>query len=183
MDSPAFLEALTHTVGVEGDYSDDPNDSGGKTRFGVTERLARVYGYVGPMNEMPFEFARKVYFEQFWKQLKLDEIAELSRPLANEVFDTAVNCGPAVAVKFLQRSLNVFNRLEQDYNDVEIDGLIGPMTMHALRGFFFKRGSNGVAALLKALNCLQGTYYIELVERRKKDETFVFGWLRNRVVV
>jgi len=37
--------------------------------------------------------------------------------------------------------------------------------------------------LCRALNCLQGAYYIELAERREKDERFVYGWLKNRVVL
>ena len=33
----------------------------------------------------------------------------------------------------------------------------------------------------RALNCLQGAFYIELTERRQKDERFAYGWLLNRV--
>ncbi len=36
---------------------------------------------------------------------------------------------------------------------------------------------------LRALNALQGAFYVELAERRAKDEAFVYGWLLNRVEI
>jgi len=35
--------------------------------------------------------------------------------------------------------------------------------------------------LYKMLNALQGAYYIELAERREKDEDFIYGWFKHRV--
>jgi len=35
--------------------------------------------------------------------------------------------------------------------------------------------------MVLALNCLQGAFYVELAEKREKDERFVYGWLLNRV--
>ena len=31
------------------------------------------------------------------------------------------------------------------------------------------------------LNCLQGAYYVDLAERREKDQRFMYGWLTHRV--
>ncbi len=39
-----------------------------------------------------------------------------------------------------------------------------------------------LAALAVALNCDQGVYYKNLSRRRQKDEKFVYGWLKNRVL-
>lgn len=44
------------------------------------------------------------------------------------------------------------------------------------------RGPEGDAALALALNCDQGVYYKNLSRRRQKDEKFVYGWLKNRVL-
>ncbi len=35
--------------------------------------------------------------------------------------------------------------------------------------------------MLKALNCTQGERYLELAEKREANESFVYGWLEERV--
>ncbi len=35
--------------------------------------------------------------------------------------------------------------------------------------------------MLKALNCLQGSPYVDLAEKRGANETFLYGWLDKRV--
>jgi hypothetical protein len=37
--------------------------------------------------------------------------------------------------------------------------------------------------MLRALNCSQGQRYLELAEQRSANETFVYGWVRERVVI
>lgn len=34
-------EVISHVVSLEGGYSDDPLDSGGKTNHGITEKVSR----------------------------------------------------------------------------------------------------------------------------------------------
>lgn len=177
-----FDDALRHTLGLEGDYSDDPRDSGGKTRYGITEARAREWGYTGAMAELPLSLTKRIYKESYWDLLRLDQVADLSPAVAMEMFDTAVNCGTAVPVKFLQRLLNVFNRNQTDYPDLVVDGLIGRSTLTALRDFLNSRGKLGAQVLVEALNSLQGAFYTELAERRPKDEAFAFGWFVNRVL-
>lgn len=177
--STAFERAFAHTVGIEGDFSDDPADSGGATRFGITQAVARANGYLGDMRELPLDFARLVYRRMYWTLLRLDDIAALSESLALELFDSAVNCGQAQAAKWLQRSLNALNNGAALWPDLTVDGLIGPMTIDAVRRQLQR--PDGEAVLLRALNALQGAFYIELAERRAKDERFIAGWLRRRV--
>ena len=40
-----FERIFDYLLRVEGGYSDDKNDKGGKTKFGITEEEARKYGY------------------------------------------------------------------------------------------------------------------------------------------
>src|SRR5689334_18971880 len=60
-----FDSVFTTTLALEGEYSDDPNDSGGATRYGVTERVARANGYTGPMRELPLADARRIAKSQY----------------------------------------------------------------------------------------------------------------------
>ena len=176
-----FDRALKHTLGIEGDFSDDPSDSGGATKWGITESVARAFGYSGPMRNMLVSVAKAIYLQNYWELLKLDSIAESSEDVALEMFDTAVNCGVGFAGKSLQRALTAFNRNERDYPDLVVDGVVGRMTITALRAFLDKRGLKGETVVLRALNGLQVGKYIELVESRAKDERFIFGWILNRV--
>lgn len=177
----AFDDAIADLIGIEGDYSDDPADSGGKTRFGITEAVARRHGYTGVMRDLPPALAKDIYRKDYWDAQNLDTIAMLSHRIAWELFDTGVNMGVSQAGEFLQMSLNAFNRQATDYSDIEVDGAIGSATLDALAAFLKRRGKDGETVLLRALNALQGAAYIELAERRDKNERFVFGWFLQRV--
>lgn len=177
----AFPEAFEHVVGIEGKYSNNPRDSGGETMYGITFAVARANGYVGDMRNMPLGVAQAIYRQQYWDLLKLDDIAAVSQKIAHELFDTAVNCGTSKAGKFLQRALNAFNRGGRDYPDVQVDGLVGPMTVDAVRRFFKARGYEAEAVLFRALNGQQSVHYIECAEFSPKNEDFEFGWFLNRV--
>lgn len=177
-----FEIALKHTVGIEGGYSNDSRDSGGKTRYGITEAKARAWGYTGPMDQLPLDLAIKIYRIDFWDIIRLDQVAALSPIVAMEMFDTAVNCGVDRPVRFLQRALNIFNLNGTRYPDLEVDGMIGQNTLSALTAFLNHRGKLGAQVLVEALNSQQGAFYTDLAERRPKDEAFTFGWFANRVL-
>jgi lysozyme family protein len=81
----------------------------------------------------------------------------------------------------LQRSLNALNGQGKYYADIAVDADVGPASIAALKAYLTKRGPEGEAVMLKALNCLQGDRYIELSEKRPANEDFLFGWLRTRV--
>lgn len=174
-------DIINKVIGVEGGYVNNPNDSGGATRFGITEAVARQNGYMGPMKDLPVNIAQIIYKNQYWKPLKLDSIIIQSPAVAEELFDTAVNQGVTRAAMFLQRSLRVLNRQGRDYPDIPVDGSVGPQTINAFSSFMWQRGKSGEKVLLRMLNCLQGAFYIDLAEKRSKDEDFIFGWFSNRV--
>lgn len=179
-----FDEAFDKVVGIEGRYSNNPNDSGGETMYGITIAVAHANGYTGEMRDMPLSVARAIYKSMYWDLLHLDDICLISGPVADELFDTAVNCGVGNAAKFFQRSLSSLNRQGKDYPDVKIDGAVGPMSVQAFSSFMkIRETQGGERVILRCLNALQGAYYIELTERRPKDEDFLFGWIKNRIVI
>ncbi|SMF94590.1 Predicted Peptidoglycan domain-containing protein [Methylomagnum ishizawai] len=181
--SNAFLRAFREVVGIEGRYSNHPADSGGETLYGITLATARAAGYSGPMKLMPLSEARRIYKREFWDKLNLDAIADTSPEVALEVFEQGVNMGIARAGRNLQSALNVLNRAGIDYPDVSVDGKVGPVTARALFGLSQRRKTDGLKALCRALNVQQGAFYLELAGRREKDESFVLGWLLNRVAL
>lgn len=113
----AFEKILTH----EGGYSDHAADPGGKTRYGVTEAVAREAGYRGDMRELPLDLAKRIYKDKYWDAVQAENLpADMRYP----IFDAAVNCGPAQAAKWLQLACGVKD-----------DGVIGLQTIRAANAF------------------------------------------------
>lgn len=172
---------INDLIRIEGGYVDRPDDSGGPTKYGITHKTASKHGYSGSVQDLQVMDAKRIYAEEYYIKPGFSLVAELSDKVAQELFDTGVNCGPAVAVKFFQRLLNVLNVRQEFYKDIAVDGAIGRRTIGAFSSYLFHRPKDGEKVFLKALNCLQGARYIELAERREKDEAFIYGWMKNRV--
>jgi lysozyme family protein len=172
-----FDKAICKLLKVEGGFSNSKYDSGGKTKYGITEKVARKNKYKGDMECMSLEFAIIIYKKDYWDVMKLDLID--SQSIAEEMFDTGVNCGISTAIMFLQMSLNALNRLEKDWKDIKEDGAMGPRTIMMVNiASIIKEDT-----VLKALNVLQGAKYIEMVRKNPKNEMNLAGWLNNRVNV
>ena len=181
MSSDAFDRMVGHTFQVEGGFSNVDSDPGGKTRYGITEKVARNHGYEGAMEDLPRELAYNIYRDAFFTGPKLDEIALRSMKVAREVFDAGVNIAPERAVALLQRALNLLNSRGRHYADIKVDGLVGPATLGALDAYFEQRPDMGEGVLLKALLVQRGSYYMDLAASNEEFEDFLFGWLRRRV--
>lgn len=178
-----FTLAWTRTVGLEGGYSNNKSDPGGETMYGVTARIARAFGYTGPMLDLPRATATAIGRKAFWDPLRLDQVASISQPIAEEVFDTNYNFYAGAAANFLQRALNALNRGGHDFADELVDGKIGPITLLALGAFIKTRGTGGVLVLLRCLNGLQLADYVRQVEANEAKEDFFYGWVLNRVAM
>ena len=174
----AEIDAL---VKREGGYTNNPNDAGGATRWGITEAEARANGYVGRMEDLPIGVARGIYEKKYWRDPQFDKVAAIYPDIAAELFDTGVNMGQETAVRFLQRALNAMNKQGSLFPDQAVDGKVGGALLSALTSFKKVRGDEGGLVLLRALNCLQGARYIELCEKRPPNEDFIYGWIKNRV--
>lgn len=182
MSNTAFDRLLVELLKNEGGYVDHPNDPGGATNYGITEKVARANGFKGSMRDLTKDDALAIYRREYFEDPGFAQVYEVSPGIAAELFDTGVNMGPKVPSEWLQRSLNTLNREGRDFPDLVADGHIGPATISALKHYLDQRGGpDGEAVMLKALNCLQGERYLMLAEHNPKLESFVYGWLANRV--
>ncbi|EOH0525696.1 glycoside hydrolase family 108 protein [Klebsiella aerogenes] len=168
-------------LGKEGGYVDHPNDKGGPTNWGITQATARAHGYTGDMRNLTREQALSILEADYWYGPRFDQVASVSSAIAAELCDTGVNMGPSVPVKWLQRWLNAFNNQQNLYPDLVADGHIGPRSISALKSYLAARGKEGEEVMLRALNCSQGQRYLELAEGRPANESFVYGWVKERV--
>ncbi len=170
-------DILDGVVKAEGGYTNNLNDAGGETMYGITIAVARANGYQGPMRDLPRDKAMEIYRRRYVDAPGFNRIVTLSPAIGAELVDTGVNMGPATAAKFLQRALNALG------SNLAVDGEAGEGTRAALQAFLVKRGAQGETVTLRALNALQGERYISLSETRVANKAFTFGWLANRVAL
>lgn len=179
----AFQTAWARTGAAEGGYVDNPNDKGGATNHGITEAVARAHGYTGAMQDLPLDLAISIAKVQYWDVLLLDDIAAISGPTADELFDTGYMSGSSVAGLFFQKALNLFNREDKDYAQVIEDGNVGKFTVYAFKQYMTVRAKDGEVVMLRCLNSQQGVFLMDLGRRISTDEDFEFGWFLNRVAI
>lgn len=155
----------------EGGYVDNPADHGKATNYGITEAVARAYGWDGPMASLPLSIATDIYTRRFWYLPHLDDVDKIDPALAAKLLDVGINMGTGIAGKFLQRSLSALGDME-----LTPDGIVGPVTIHALKAFIARRGDLGRTTLLEMIRALQVARYVEIIERDASQKVFAFGW-------
>ena len=169
---------LASVIFVEGGYTNDPYDAGGETKYGITERVAREYGYTGSMQDLSLETANEIYSTLYVIQPNFDKFVEINPAIAHKLIDAGVNVGTARVSIWLQRSLNTFSRKGADYPLIKEDGIIGKNTINAYKALEQKRGKERACTLvLKALDGYQTNYYTSLEQYSR----YIVGWIDKRV--
>lgn len=188
MSSPfvdPFIALILPVLKEEGmdTLTDDPNDHGGVTIYGVTEKIARDAGYTGAMADMTEDHAIAIYRTIFWQQPKFDQIYTIQPSLGAYMLDIGVNISPETAGKFLQRSLNVLNNAGTLFADLAVDGFCGAQTRAALTAYRKERlAQDGDIVILGTVRAMAVLHYVELAEANSNDERYEFGWLRARAL-
>lgn len=119
-----FASALAAVLVHEGGYVNDPQDPGGATNKGVTQRVyddwRRSQG-LSPRSVRSLEQAEveAIYRKLYWNRCRCDD---LPSGVDYCVFDFAVNSGTVRASRYLQRAVGVAD-----------DGQIGPVTLAAVK--------------------------------------------------
>jgi len=89
-----FQLAVEKVLRSEGGYSDRAADRGGPTNFGITEKVARSFGFQGDMRDFIRDQAIDIYRREYWDPLNLDAAAQGQ---ADQLFQMAVNSGTGFA--------------------------------------------------------------------------------------
>ena len=160
-----FERIFDYLLRVEGGYSDDENDKGGKTKYGITEEEARDFRYKGDMQDLTKDFAKNIYLKKYYLGNKLDKV--INDKVALSICDWAVNSGRN-GTKNAQIAVNQLTNANLD-----VDGIIGNKTLEALNSVDSDK-------FLEVYHNLQRIYYKGKVEADRTQEGFLTGWL-NRV--
>ena len=180
-----FLAAFNRTLILEGGFADRPSDRGGMTFMGIARKHHpdwtgwRMVDVALERGSDPDKLmgdpivARRVkvfYRAEFWSALNLDSIED--QAVADELFDSAVNCGPARAVRWLQQAMNLLAIKPI----LRVDGMLGIQTAAKTNVRIRNYGNRD---LLLILNGKQFRHYDELVERDPTQIVNLRSWLRR----
>lgn len=148
---------------ISGVITNNPADTGGRTRYGVAERfhpdLTKVGFYDTMSNSEALQIADKVYEEQYATPLLLTEIN--NQTVANALLSFAINTGVEQAVRIFQRAIGV-----------DDDGKMGPKTIMAANNY-------SSTVLLNSLYNMEAGYYNRIVVLHPHQSVFLAGWLNR----
>ena len=156
-----FEAIIGQTLAHEGEYSNNTNDAGGETKYGISKKS---YPNVDIKN-LSLEQAKTIYKRDFWDNQGYSQIEDIA--LASKVFDLGVNMGTKNAVILLQRALKA-----NGFKNLIDDGIFGESTKFALSNSDPKR-------VLIALRSEAAGYYRRLVASNSSQSVFLKGWLNR----
>jgi lysozyme family protein len=151
-----FEDAIGYVLANEGVDSDHPADTGGRTRYGITEATARAHGL--DVRTITLEQAKTIYRAQYWN---FEYVRD--QRLATKCFDIVVNMGVAGGVKVIQRALGVVE-----------DGIFGGQTLNALH-------SLPTDEAMERISCALMDRYIDICISNKTQWVFLKGWARRAI--
>lgn len=180
----AITAALALVYVNEGGYVNHPNDRGGATRYGITEKVARQAGYTGHMRDFPKHCApgSKVCADAIYTRKYIDgpgyrPLAGMSRGVFFEIVDSAVLHGPLRASRWFQESLN-----EKCGASLKVDGRVGPATVGAFERCQIEAGARqSCLAIVDRMDAKQAAFFHAIVRNRPSQRVFLKGWLAHRV--
>lgn len=193
-----FLQAYEPVRRWEGGWCDVPGDSGGETYAGIARNfwpgwsgwpLIDAAKKHSSFREGARAFSRHLdalpgltdlvtdwYRAEWWERMGL---ARFPQAVADEIFEQSVNLGRAGAGRSLQRLCNALNYNKRSderlFPDLAEDGAVGPKTLAALSAVLERRADE--AAVVHALNCLQGAHYVGLAAKNFRHRKFMDGWM------
>lgn len=173
----------------EGKYSNDKNDPGAETVWGLTRvadaswpgwPIVNTYkSSAGYPSNLPFDrlFTLALPFikKRYWDVMRLDYCS--NQHLANILFDISLNMGSGTATKYLQIALNAFNHNGKDYPDIAEDGIFGNGTFAAMQA------CKVLANVAAAVDDQEGYRKLLLAKANPTNEDFINGWYNRKVAV
>lgn len=145
----------------EGYLSDNPNDSGGLTKFGISQKSYPNLDIA----KITQEEAADIYRNDFYNSLKIEMIKD--EKIAYEVFDYAVNGGITSSAIALQASLHYLG------SKIVIDGEVGLKTISECNSY------KDQSLLLYVLTSFRMHKYFNICDKWPKNLEFFEGWARR----
>lgn len=146
-----FDLAFDFVLKAEGHLSNDSNDNGGLTKYGISQA---AYPELD-IRSLSIDDVRGIYFNDYWLIAGCDE---LPPHVAIALFGGAVNHGVTGAIKLLQEAAKT-----------KPDGIIGPVT----RGKIY----NQRLTILNRFLAKRARKYSGITTNDPSQQKYLFGWL------
>ncbi len=156
-----FQRMYSVVMAWEGGYVNHPNDPGGETYRGISRRAHphwEGWQYIDSKKAVPESLVASFYYINFWNKLRCED---MPYPIGEYLFDFGVNAG-------IDRAA----RLVQSLVGVKVDGIVGEVTLSAIKRYDTKELMNRL--LVERLD-----YYIGITSARKQLSVFFLGWVRR----
>ncbi len=165
-----FEDAFKYLIENEGhQFTNDPRDSGGATKYGVTQRAyERWVGHVvlsTDIKDLQIQTAKKFYFDLYWKGVGCDKIT--SKAVAISIFDTGVLYGTFNSARMAQKAANLCLGIS-----LSMDGLLGQKSLEAIN-------SMDENEFLMKFNMLIMQRIDAVILSSHKNEAYRKGWMRR----
>jgi lysozyme family protein len=164
--SARFLAFVSQSIFFEtggdraGGYTNDPKDSGGETKWGISKRAHPHLTIKDVTYKQAVDIYEKTYYNSRYDYILDDK-------LAFKLFDMGILNGPKRAITHIQRAVNNHGL------HIYVDGSFGPLTLTAInnidRDFLYDSYIRSYTKYFKRIS--SGLFL--------KNRRFLKGWLRR----
>jgi len=167
-----FEDALPIVLAHEGGFVDHPMDRGGPTNCGITQATYDTWREdrgqpTRSVRELETDERAAIYLARYWLPANCQE---MPWPISLLHFDAAVNHGLGRPRSHPRGSKTGANHLLQRALGVDDDGIIGPLTLAAVR-------RTDPALLARDMILERLDFYRAIVAARPDQLVFLVGWL------
>jgi lysozyme family protein len=160
MTAANFKRCLKLLLVSEGGNDDDPDDAGGRTSRGITQREYDAYrkthpGLPSDVWKAPQSAIEAIYDISYWQPW----CPQFPDGVDYVFFDASVLHGPPKAATWLQKALGV-----------GVDGHIGVITLTALK-------AADPSKVVSAITKLRRAHFNAIVRAKPRQRKFLKGWL------
>lgn len=163
-------EMLDDLLRLEGGYVNHPNDKGGPTNYGVTQKVLSKFlkrpATETDVKNLDRELAKEIYKAEYFYGPRIHTLPEALQP---QLFDMSVNHGPRKAVTILQSVLNLAGF------ECGKDGVVGPATRKLAEQAYEQMGG----LLINAISEAREEFYRAIVASDRSQGVFLKGWLKR----
>jgi lysozyme family protein len=160
MTAANFNACLAPLLVSEGGNDDDPDDPGGRTSRGITQREYDAYraahqNLPSDVWQAPQTAIEEIYDISYWQPW----CPQFPDGVDYVFFDVSVLHGPGKAARWLQQTLGV-----------QVDGHIGVITLARLR-------SAAPSEVISGITALRREHFNGIVVNKPSQRKFLRGWL------
>lgn len=160
-----YDQSLKYVLLYEGGYTNDPNDPGGPTNYGIIQREYDAYRKKNGATTQSVKYITKDEYSEIYRKQYADPVLfdELPSGIDFAILDYSINSGIGRAVKDLQRYLG--------FTGLDIDGGLGKKTLAAVGESMRKDGEKVIKDYCEIR--------LAFLQRLSTFQYFGKGWTRR----